>query len=661
MTEAGVSIGAFRAYLLSVSMLIPIMGLTLATVLIWRQPFDRMPLSTALFFGTCTINVTAVPEIVADHYSALALPLRLFVISGYGFLPLFATFPDGRFVPRWARWLALAQCALALSDWVLPSLYAEGTAIARLSAIWSLSYGLATLGFQVYRYREVADTQQRQQIKWVVSGVLLLVLYALAMAFVPSTWHTRWISPAVTATVGTFLIILLILAFWIALLRYRLFDIDLILNRMLVYGTLTGLVGGVYAVVVGGLGIVVGASGRTLLPIIAAALIAILFNPLRERVQRGVNRLLFGQRNEPYTVITDLSRRLEVTPAHDTVLTTIVQTIGQALKLPYVAIVPSDASIPQAEYLQAVQRSNPRLSTWLRLPLTYQHQSVGTLILAPRAGEARFSAADRTLLTDLARLTSITVHAARITSDLQRSRERIIAAREEERRRLRRDLHGGLGPQLASQTLTLDVVAKLLHTNSDQAEALLRDVRDQTQQAVTEIRELIDGLRPPALDDMGLAGAIQELADRLTRADGSLRVMVQTPDDLPELPAAVEVAAYRIAAGASGYILKGANGEETLRAIRAAAHGEAIFSPTIAQRIMQYFDMPPSAVAFPDLTDREREILKLMAQGLTNNAIAEHLSLSIKTVRNRVSDIFSKLHVSDRAKAISKARNAGLS
>ena len=113
-------------------------------------------------------------------------------------------------------------------------------------------------------------------------------------------------------------------------------------------------------------------------------------------------------------------------------------------------------------------------------------------------------------------------------------------------------------------------------------------------------------------------------------------------------------------AGACGYILKGASGEETLRAIRAAASGEAIFSPTIAQRIMRYFMTPPTTVAFPELTEREREILALLAQGLTNSAIAERLSLSTKTVRNRVSDIFSKLQVNDRAEAIIKARDAGM-
>jgi DNA-binding NarL/FixJ family response regulator len=116
-----------------------------------------------------------------------------------------------------------------------------------------------------------------------------------------------------------------------------------------------------------------------------------------------------------------------------------------------------------------------------------------------------------------------------------------------------------------------------------------------------------------------------------------------------------------VRAGARGYILKGAEGEETLRAIRAAAHGEAIFSPAIAQRLTRFLAQAPAApLPFPELTGREREILTLMAQGLTNNAIAERLSLSPKTVRNLVSLVFSKLEVTDRGQAMLKAREAGL-
>lgn len=114
--------------------------------------------------------------------------------------------------------------------------------------------------------------------------------------------------------------------------------------------------------------------------------------------------------------------------------------------------------------------------------------------------------------------------------------------------------------------------------------------------------------------------------------------------------------------GARGYLLKGAAGEETIRAIRAVSEGEAIFSPSVARRVIQYFQAPPISQpqAFPELTDREREVLQLIAQGLTNAAIAERLTISPKTARNHVSNIFSKLQVAGRAEAIIRARDAGL-
>lgn len=145
------------------------------------------------------------------------------------------------------------------------------------------------------------------------------------------------------------------------------------------------------------------------------------------------------------------------------------------------------------------------------MPLVYGGETVGRLVLGPRAGEEGFSDAERRLLEDLAHQIGASAHAAlmtdeaiRLSADLQRSRERLVEAREEERRRLRRDLHDGLGPQLSSQSLTVDAVRKLMRRDPDAAEELLLDLKADAQAAVTDIRRLVYGLRPPALDDLGL-------------------------------------------------------------------------------------------------------------------------------------------------------------
>jgi len=166
----------------------------------------------------------------------------------------------------------------------------------------------------------------------------------------------------------------------------------------------------------------------------------VLVQPLRQRLQRGVNRLLYGERDEPYAVLSRLGRRLEGTLAPDAVLPAIVETVAGALKLPYAAI-----ALREGECLAVVAAFGQPVGDPLRLPLVYRHEAVGELLLAPRAPGEPFSPADRRLLDDLARQAGVAAHAVRLTADLQRSRERLVTLREEERRRLRRDPHDGLG------------------------------------------------------------------------------------------------------------------------------------------------------------------------------------------------------------------------
>jgi signal transduction histidine kinase len=175
------------------------------------------------------------------------------------------------------------------------------------------------------------------------------------------------------------------------------------------------------------------------------------------------------------------------------------------------------------------------------------------LVVAPRVAGESFTTAERRLLEDIARQTGVVVHNVRLTSELQRARERLVTAREEERRRLRRDLHDGLGPKLAGQALILEAVRDSLEPESHNR-ALVDHLIDDSQTIVSEVRELVHGLRPPALDEHGLAGALRLLAARCESS--KLQVSVSTPDPMPPLPAAVEVAAYRIAQEALTNVVK---------------------------------------------------------------------------------------------------------
>jgi signal transduction histidine kinase len=178
------------------------------------------------------------------------------------------------------------------------------------------------------------------------------------------------------------------------------------------------------------------------------------------------------------------------------------------------------------------------------LPLSYQGEQLGQLILAPRAPGESFTPAEWQLLTDLAHQAGVAAAAVRLTADLQRSRERLVTAREEERRRLRRDLHDGLGPQLASHVLKLEAARELVRSNPERVEEILNNLIEKSQGIVNEVRRLVYALRPPALDELGLLGAIREYAAQ--SSDNDLQITVVAPERCPPLPAAVEVAAYRI-------------------------------------------------------------------------------------------------------------------
>jgi signal transduction histidine kinase len=216
-----------------------------------------------------------------------------------------------------------------------------------------------------------------------------------------------------------------------------------------------------------------------------------------------------------------------------------VETIAQTLKLPYAAILLADGNTPHA----AAVTGSPTKHL-LTLKLTHQNQVIGELHIAQRSLDEPFTAAERRLLEDIASQTGIAVHNVRLTADLQRSREQIVSAREEERLRLRRDLHDGLGPKLAGQTLKLEAAMDALDSETETARALLKESMTESQTLITEIRRLVYGLRPPALDQLGLLAAIREQAAQYQT--NGLQVAVSAPESLPNLPAAVEVAAYRI-------------------------------------------------------------------------------------------------------------------
>jgi signal transduction histidine kinase len=493
---------------------------------------------------------------------------------------LMLLFPDGRLPSRrwrivpWVTALGAAMTALGVAFMpgilflhryvdnpfgVVGVIYGKLTTygffgVSRLLGMTLLLTSLLVALFSVILRLRHTRGDERQQLTWFLfAAVPLTVLGSLdVLDGIVANFTTDFMFRPVyilyplgllvpVVYVEVLALLLIPVCTYIAILRYNLYDIDVVINRTLVYGALTACIVGIYVFAVVALGALFQARGNLAVSLLATGLVAVAFQPLRGRLQRGVNRLMYGERDDPYAVVSRLGRRLEATLAPDTVLPTVVETIAQALKLPYAAILLKEGE----DFRTATSYGSPRGEPET-LPLVYQREEIGRLLIAPRAPGERFSDADKRLLEDLARQAEVAVHAVRLTSDLQRSRERLVATREEERRRLRRDLHDGLGAQLAGLNVQAGALRRLIPHDSDVADERVVELRDELRGAIADIRRLVYDLRPPALDDLGLVESLRQLAERHGSKDEPLRVMLEAPEELPNLPAAVEVAVYRI-------------------------------------------------------------------------------------------------------------------
>jgi two-component system NarL family sensor kinase len=384
----------------------------------------------------------------------------------------------------------------------------------------------------VLRFRS-SQGVERQQLRWVAAGVaaavagLLLALPGIVGLLPRATMlviYPAMLCPPVAVAV--------------AVLRYRLYDLDRIISRGLVYGLLTA----------GGIGLYVGVVrlAETLLrgrvglggSLVATALVAVGFAPARERLQRLVDRWLYGERHDPVRAVARLGERLRGTrgsAAAGDGLAELLQGVCEALRLPFASL-----QAGQAEVARVGQPGGPSES----VPLDHGGERLGELLVGVRSGEQGLGVADRRVLDVLAAPVAVALHAVLLSQQLQHSRERLVAAREEERRRLRRDLHDGLGPILTAVTLKADAARSALQSAPERADGLLAGLRGDAKQALGDLRRVVYDLRPAALDELGLLGALRQQVDRFDR--DRVATTLQAPQVLPPLPAAVEVAALRI-------------------------------------------------------------------------------------------------------------------
>jgi two-component system, NarL family, sensor kinase len=450
-----------------------------------------------------------------------------------------AQLANGLFAPRLLDFPALANPT------GLPG--AAGAAADGLGATIALVPILATVNaFSVQWRRRGAEPES-------ATGAAL-ALVAPAAWLIAASWWGCVVVVIVTgdsfdALVPELLgILALAVTAWVAIRRYRLFTARQVLNQAIVYAGLSVCVLGVYVAVAAGAGAVARSTVSQPIAVLAAVAVAL---PVRDLLRRWASRFVYGDRDDPYAALVRLGRRLEDAADPDDVLPAVARTIRDALRLEHVTIHIGDERI----------RIGPEREDGQRFPLVFAGETIGALIVGRRDGQW-FRPDELRLLHGLTRQVAAASHAVALARDIRRSREQLVIATGEERRRLRRDLHDGLGPGLAGVVLGLQRARRQIPTDPAAATAQLDTLTRLTQEAIAEVRRLVEGLRPPVLDELGLIAALTE------RAEAFGAITVRGPATAATLPAAVEVAAYLIAVEAMANISRHANAQAATVLIR---------------------------------------------------------------------------------------------
>jgi hypothetical protein len=415
-------------YLPTIEAILLAIYLLTSALIFWRRSDDWM----ALYLSLTLVLIT--PQVSYNwYYLSLTAPewenvLPLLVSVAVALtLPNFYLIPNGLFVPRWTAILTVAWVIFCIGTELFPempfSIYRSSGATQLL--VWLGWFATGMLA-QVYRYRYEATPTEQQQIKWVAFGLTVAVVVNLGwilafelfpvLASVGAAHRWMWVIGRTTYVLG---MMMLPLSFGIAVFRYRLWDIDNLINRTLVYGTLTVVIVSVYAVVVTIFDLLFSAEGQIVSEIIAITLNLIIFEPLRDWLQTAVDRLMFGESEALPEVIARLGQRLGAASEPSEVLSAIVETLAQSLDLPYVAIT-LRVSKDEGEGFRIAAASGAHVAAHLAWPLVYRREAVGQLLLGPRTVGVPLKPNELEIVAHIAYQVSAAVHDLLLDMELQR-------------------------------------------------------------------------------------------------------------------------------------------------------------------------------------------------------------------------------------------------
>jgi signal transduction histidine kinase len=508
-----------------------------------------------------------------------------FLAIVFALAPLFLLFPDGHLPsPRW-RWIArLYWAGVGMSLlWSLTAIEEDNVdgvllrnpthvawppgftwVLLNIGGALAIGAGLVSVSALIVRYRR-ARGDERLQLRWVVavvaSGAICFVFANLTEALAPDSSFALTVADVSFLVMVTLVLIGLPVAVTIAVFRYKLYAIDVVISKAIVVAGLALFISVVYVAIVVGIGTVLG-SDNVALRIAATAAVAVLFQPARERMHRLAGRIVYGERATPYEVLARFSERVGGAYAAEDVLPRTARVIAEGVGAAEVEIwlhvgaqlalgaswpareTPTDPiditgdDIPpieadhfsavrlRGELLGAITVTKPRGE-----PLTHQEVS----LIDHLAEQSALVLANVRLTADLeARLATI----ERQASALRASRQRIVAAQDEERRRLERNIHDGAQQHLVALAVKLRLAKATIGKDPERAEMMLRELRDQVAEALDTLRSLALGVYPPLLEEQGIAAA---LAGQYTRSDLPVHVM---SDELARYPVEIEAAVY---------------------------------------------------------------------------------------------------------------------
>jgi signal transduction histidine kinase len=377
---------------------------------------------------------------------------------------------------------------------------------------------IAAVGLVVRLFRARGD--ERQQLKWVAyagSAIAVGVVGSISLAGSPRLQDLAFVVLLAGFVVG------LPVATAIAVLKYRLYDIDIVINRSLVYGALAIFISAVYVGIVVGLGTLIGTGGQPNLglSILATAVVAVAFQPIRERLQRLANRVVYGKRATPYEVLARFSGRVAGTYASTEVLPRMARVLAEGTGAAGASVWMrmGEQSVPAAVWPETM---TPNGDADRRVVVRHQGEILGELRLSKRPGEP-LNPVEEKLLNDLAAQAGLVLRNVRLTADLEArlndlseqaaelraSRQRIVAAQDAERRRLERNIHDGAQQNLVALTVKLRLASTLVKRNPERARTMLAELKNETRTARTTLADLARGIYPQQLREQGLVEALK--------------------------------------------------------------------------------------------------------------------------------------------------------